>query len=155
MKSTKMVVVFLFAVLAAASVMGCKHAMTHEEYLAANKQMGARVKTPAERETAVKNAEWNYFYKDFAKRYDLQRTDVSKEEIKLFVEEWNKDNEANAKKTGKFDPEPEAYGKITYTGSGEKQEDYVLLTSKQAIKDKFSYKFDITIVGDPQNYSFQ
>ena len=155
MKSTKTVVVFLCAVLAAASVMGCNHAMTQKEYLAANKQMGARVKTPAEQETAVKNAEWNYFYNYFAKRYDLQRADVSEEEIKLFVEVWNKDNEANAKKTGKFAPAPEAYGKITYTGSGEKQADYVLLNSEQAVKDKFSYKFDITIFGDPQNYSFQ
>ena len=153
MKSTKMVVVFLFAVLAAASVMGCKHAMTQEEYLAANKQMGAQ--TPAEREAAVKNAEWNDFYKYFAKTYDLQQTDVSKDKIESFVKAWNKVNEANAKKTGKFDLEPKAYGKITYTGSGEKQEDYVLLTSKQAVKDKFSYKFDITIVGDPRNYSFQ
>lgn len=154
MKSTKTVVVFLFAVLAAASVMGCNHAMTQKEYLEAQKQMEADREADyhPRRESQLKRATWDYFYSLFSAYYNLQNADVSKAEIDEMVTRYNKDKENTAKTTGKFDEKPDPYGKITYTGSGEKQADYASLNSEQAVKAKFSHKFDITIVGDLSNY---
>ena len=153
MKSTKTVVVFLFAVLAAASVMGCNHAMTQKEYLEAQKQMKADREADyhQHRESRLKREAWDYFYSLFSTNYNLQNADVSKAEIDVMVTRYNKHAENTAKTTGKFDEKPRPYGKITYTGSGESKADYASLSLSE-VQAKFSHKFDITIVGDFSNY---
>ena len=153
MKSTKTVVVFLFAVLAAASVMGCNHAMTQKEYLEAQKQMKADREADYHQdiESELKRATWDHFYSLFSAYYNLQNADVSKAEIDEMVTRYNKDKENTAKTTGKFDKKPRPYGKITYTGSGESKADYASLSLSE-VQAKFSHKFDITIVGDFSNY---
>ena len=154
MKSTKTVVVFLFAVLAAASVMGCNHAMTQKEYLEAQKQMEADREADyhQRRESRLKRETWDSFYNLFSTNYNLRNADVSKAEIDEMVTRYNKYKENTAKTTGKFDEKQGPYGKITYTASGESKADYASLSLPTEVQAKFSHKFDITIVGDFSNY---
>jgi len=65
--------------------------------------------------------------------------------------DFNKRNDDNAKSTGKFNTS-RPYGRVIYTGNGEKMSDY---SSKedQAVQDAFSHKFDITVIGDLNNYN--
>ena len=154
MKSTKVMLGFLLAALAV-SFVGCKHAMTQEEYIKAQKDFGHKTlnESKAEKEKSLKNQTWQSFYSSFRYQFqfNLKTQDVSKADIEKAVKAFNKRNDDDAKSTGKFNPS-RPYGRVIYIGNGEKMNDY---SSKedQAVQDAFSHKFDITVIGDLNNYN--
>lgn len=152
MKSTKVMLGFLLAALAV-SFVGCKHAMTQEEYIKAQKDFGHKTlnESKAEREKGVKNQTWQSFYNSFRYQFNLKTQDVSKADIEKAVKAFNKGYDDDAKSTGKFNTTSRPYGRVIYIGNGEKMSDY---SSKedQAVQDAFSHKFDITVIGDLNNY---
>ena len=152
MKSTKVMLGFLLAALAV-SFVGCKHAMTQEEYIKAQKDFGHKTlnESKAEKEKSLKNQTWQSFYNSVRYQFNLKTQDVSKADIEKAVKAFNKENDDAAKSTGKFNTS-RTYGRVIYTGNGEKMSDY---SSKedQAVQDAFSHKFDITVIGDLNNYN--
>lgn len=91
------------------------------------------------------------FYNSVRYQFNLKTQDVSKADIEKAVKAFNKGNDDDAKSTGKFNPS-RTYGRVIYIGNGEKMSDY---SSKedQAVQDAFSHKFDITVIGDLNNYN--
>lgn len=152
MKSTKVMLGFLLAALAVLFV-GCKHAMTQEEYIKAQKDFGHKTlnESKVEKEKMLKNQTWQSFYTSFRYQFNLKTQDVSKADIEKAVKAFNKGNDDDAKSTGKFNTTSRPYGRVIYIGNGEKMSDY---SSKedQAVQDAFSHKFDITVIGDINNY---
>lgn len=152
MKSTKVKIGFLLAVLAAVLFAGCNQ-LTKDDL---SKEFGWKTRAQRKEQFVqqVKSQIWENFYRDtFSSTYNLRTQNVSKDEIVTLVNKVNKQyDNSNKPATGKFDPERGMLSiKLTYTGSGEKFSDYASKDYYE-IKAAFSQRFDITISGDIDKY---
>ena len=156
MKSTKLKIGFLLAVLTAVTLAGCKPITKND----LQKEFGLpnREQRKALLEESTKRTAWNSFYNKWGGMSspgitfsDLQASDVTATTIKAEVEKWNKKEEKQNKTKGKFDETVKLYAQLTYKGSGEKKSNYAKKTEEEA-SAAFSQQFDIAIVGDIEAY---
>ncbi|MGP1490497.1 MAG: hypothetical protein ACTTI6_05490 [Treponema sp.] len=156
MKSTKLQIGFLLAVLTAVILAGCKP-ITKSDL---QKEFGLpdREQRKASLVESMKKSAWNSFSKKWGDMSnpgisfsDLQASDFTATTIKAEVEKWNKNEEKKNKVKGKFDETVTLYAQLTYKGSGEKKSNYAKKTEEEA-NAAFSQQFDITIVGDIETY---
>ncbi|MGP1431829.1 hypothetical protein [Treponema sp.] len=165
MKSTKLKIGFLLAVLTAVILAGCKP-ITKSDL---QKEFGLpdREQRKASLVESMKRDAWNNFYnketydssvssypqpKIGINYEDLMDKDVTADTIKTQVKKWNEDNEKkNATPQDKFNKNIRLYAQLTYKGSGEKKSNYAGKKLDE-VKNAFSQQFDIAIVGDIEAY---
>lgn len=165
MKSTKLKIGFLLAVLTAVILAGCKpitKSDLEKEFGLYNREQRKTLLVENMQQQA-----WNNFYNKQTSdsssssiprpgigiNYsDLVTGDVTADTIKTQVKKWNEETKnQNPTSQDKFNKDIRLYAQLTYKGSGEKKSNYAGKKSAE-VKNAFSQQFDITIVGDIEAY---